>query len=246
MNEISARILVVDDEADACANLADILGDLGYGVDTACDGYRALELVRHTAYDVAFLDLRMPEMDGLTLYRELKQLSPQTVAVIVTAYGNHETAALAQKAGAWKVLPKPVDLPAMLQLVEQATRQPLVLVVDDDDALCLSLQDLLQDRGYRVGIAHSQSQLLHRLQQRDYQVLLLDVRLPDGGSLETLQRARSLDPELPVVLMTGLGAERGPEVAQLLAAGADAVCYKPFDMEYLLTTLQRLSLQSLS
>ena len=69
-----AHILVVDDEVDTCHNLSDILTDLGYRVDVAHDGISALELVRRNAYDVALLDYKMPGMDGLTLYREIKRL----------------------------------------------------------------------------------------------------------------------------------------------------------------------------
>ena len=61
---MSQKILVVDDEVDTCANLSDILSDLGYTVDVAYDGPSALELVKQKAYDVALLDLKMPGMDG--------------------------------------------------------------------------------------------------------------------------------------------------------------------------------------
>src|SRR5262249_19103752 len=72
-------ILVVDDDVDTCRNLSDILTDLGYRVDVAHDGPSALELVRRHAYDIALLDYKMPGMDGLTLYREIKGLRAGTV-----------------------------------------------------------------------------------------------------------------------------------------------------------------------
>jgi len=73
MNAVTPSILVVDDEVDACLNLADILSDLGYRVDLAHDGESALALVRQRRYDVALLDLMMPGMDGTTLYGEMKK-----------------------------------------------------------------------------------------------------------------------------------------------------------------------------
>ena len=85
-------ILVVDDDVDTCRNLTDILTDLGCRVDTAHDGPSALERVRKKRYYVALLDLKMPGMDGLTLYREIKKLSAGTVAIIVTAYATSATA----------------------------------------------------------------------------------------------------------------------------------------------------------
>src|SRR6516162_7276552 len=152
----SPLILVVDDEVDTCRNLSDVLTDLGYHVDTAHDGPAALELARRNRYDVALLDFKMPGMDGLTLYRELRKVQAETVAIVVTAFAGKTTAEEAMAAGAWRVLPKPVDFPRLLGLVGQALGQPLVLVVDDDPDLCANLWDLLRERGYRVAIAHDE------------------------------------------------------------------------------------------
>jgi len=147
-------ILVVDDDADTCRNLADILSDLGYQVESAQDGPSALELVRKAHFEVALLDLKMPGMDGLTLYREIKKRSAGTVAIIVTAFAGTTTPESARAAGAWHVLPKPIDLPKLLGLVGEALEQPLIMVVDDDHDLCLNLWDLLRDRGFRVCMTH--------------------------------------------------------------------------------------------
>src|SRR5262249_5042492 len=126
MNTTRASILVVDDDVDTCRNLSDILTDLGYRVDPAHDGPSALELVRQNAYDVALLDYKMPGMDGLTLYREIKRLRAGTVAIVVTAYASGATGEDALAAGAWHVLPKPVDFPRLLRLVDQAGAPPVV------------------------------------------------------------------------------------------------------------------------
>lgn len=87
-----AAILVVDDEVDTCRNLSDILTDLGYQVDTALDGFTALEMARNKCYDIALLDLKMPGMDGLTLYSELCKLCAETLAIVVTAHASKATA----------------------------------------------------------------------------------------------------------------------------------------------------------
>jgi CheY-like chemotaxis protein len=117
-------ILVVDDDRDTCRNLADLFGDLGYAIDTAEGGDIALEKARQRQYDLGLLDLRMPDMDGLTLCRHLKQLQPRMVAMIVTAYAGSGLDEEARAAGARHVLPKPVDFPRLLALVGEALAQP--------------------------------------------------------------------------------------------------------------------------
>jgi CheY-like chemotaxis protein len=112
-------ILVVDDEADTCRNLSDILTDLGYQVDTALDGFAALELARKKVDGIALLDLKMPGMDGLTLYRELRKLTASTVAIVVTAYAGKATAEEALAEGADAVCYKPFDVPRLLSVLER-------------------------------------------------------------------------------------------------------------------------------
>jgi DNA-binding NtrC family response regulator len=241
MNRPGASILVVDDEVDTCRNLSDILTDLGYRVDIAHNGPDALELVRRNAYDVALLDLKMPGMDGVTLYREIKKLRAGTVAIIVTAYAGGDTASEALQAGAWQVLAKPVDFPKLLKLVDRAVDQPLVMVVDDDHELCASLWDLLRERGYRVALAHDERKARAELQDASFRVVLIDMRLPDGDGSGVFRLVRSTHPQARTVLITGHRSELDQQVQRVLAEGADAVCYKPFDVPSLLETLGKLS-----
>ena len=234
-----ASILVVDDEVDTCRNLSDILTDLGYEVDIAHDGISALELVRK-AYDVALLDLKMPGMDGLTLYREIKKLRAGTVAIVVTAYAGGDTKAEALAAGAWQVLAKPVDFPKLLGLVDEALGQPLVMVVDDDHDLCATLWDILRERGYRVCLAHDEDEAAERLKGRDFKVVLIDMKLPSGDGASVFRIVRQSNPQARTVVITGHRSEMDQLVKQVIDEGADAVCYKPFDVPSLLSTLQNL------
>jgi len=234
-------ILVVDDEVDTCRNLSDILTDLGYHVDVAHDGLSALELVRRNNYDVALLDLKMPGMDGLTLYREIKKLRGGTVTLIVSAYAGAETTEQALAAGAWQVLPKPIDFPRLLKLVDEAVGQPLVLVVDDDPDLCGTLWDLLRERGYRVAVAHDEQRAGEQLRDTTFRAVLIDMRLPDGDGSRVFRLVRESNPQARTVLITGHRSELDRLVQRVVEEGADAVCYKPFDVAKLLATLEQLT-----
>jgi CheY-like chemotaxis protein len=241
MSKTPASILVVDDDVDTCRNLSDILTDLGFTVDVAHDGPSALEKVKQRPYDVALLDLKMPGMDGITLYREIRKIQASAVALVVTAFATPGAREQALAAGAWQVLPKPVDFPRLLRLVDQALDQPLVMVVDDDHDLCGSLWDLLREQGFRVGIAHDVAEAGARLSGQDYRVVLIDMKLPDGDGASVFRLVRSASPKARTVVITGHREEMELRVQQAIVEGADAVCYKPFDVPRLLQTLQRLS-----
>jgi CheY-like chemotaxis protein len=239
----SARIsvLVVDDDVDTCNNLSDILTDLGYDVDIAHDGPSALARVRTRAYDVALLDYMMPGMDGLTLFREIRKLQSSAVAMVVTAYAGGGVAERALEEGVWQVVNKPVQLPALLGLVQQAVEQPLVLVVDDDTDLCANLYDLFRERGYRVGLAHNEVEVNARLHSQAFKVVLIDMRLPGGDGTSVFRRVRAALPEARTVVITGFPGEMNPLIQKMVAEGADAVCYKPFDVPKLLAILDQLA-----
>jgi CheY-like chemotaxis protein len=234
-------ILVVDDDVDTCRNLADILGDLGYDVDTAHDGPTALERVRARRYDVALLDLKMPGMDGVAVYRAIKRLRSDTVAIIVTAYASSETAQQALTAGAWQILPKPVDFPKLLKLVDEAVGQPLVMVVDDDHDLGATLWDVFREHGLRVCLAHDEREAAEHLRDEAFRVVLIDMKLPKGDGSTVFRLVRNTNPKARTVLITGYRSELDQAVHRVLSEGADAVCYKPFDIPALLETLRRLT-----
>ena len=241
MEPARPSILVVDDDVDTCRNLSDILTDLGYHVDTAPDGPTALDLVQKCTYDIALLDFKMPGMDGLTLYREIRKHQSATVAIVVTAYASGATADEALAAGAWRVLGKPVDVPHLLGLVGEAVGQPLVLVVDDDPDLCANLWDLLRERGYRVCLAHGESDAGQRLRDRSFSAVLIDLKLPEGNGGRVFRMVRESNPASRTLVITGYRSEMDQLVQEMVPEGADAVCYKPFDVARLLSTLEKLT-----
>lgn len=234
-------ILIVDDEADACANLSDILTDLGYRVDVAHDGPSALELVKKHTYDIALLDLKMPGMNGVELYKRIRQVSAGTVAIVVTAFAGSAIAKEALDAGAAEVVAKPVNFPRLMNLVEETLGQPLVLVVDDDHDLCDSLWSVLREHSYRVCTAHDAVEAERRLNQGDYHVVLIDMKLPVGSGADVFQVVHKSHPSTRTILITGARPETEILIDTVLAEGADAVAYKPFNMPQLLDTLKRFS-----
>ncbi|HTK77308.1 MAG TPA: response regulator, partial [Gemmataceae bacterium] len=159
----------------------------------------------------------------------------------VTAYASQATEDEALQAGAWRLVPKPVDLPGLLELVKEAMQQPLVLVVDDDPDLCATLWEVLRERGYRVGIAHDPAAAAGQLREANFQVVLIDMKLSSGDGGDVFRTVRGCDPQARTVVITG-HPEQTDEVEQIVRrAGADAVCYKPFEVPKLLDILARLT-----
>src|SRR5262249_62341012 len=104
------RILVVDDEESIADSFRAVLQDEGYTVRTAGSAARALAEVERADWDVAFVDLVLPDMDGLELLKKLKARRPGLLAVIITAHGSGAKGFAAREAGAWAFLEKPDDM----------------------------------------------------------------------------------------------------------------------------------------
>ena len=124
MAELALRVLVVDDDVDACANLQDILTEFGESVAIAHTGEAAVQLARDDEFDVALLDLRLPGMDGLQAFREIKEASPRTEVLILSAFASTAAADQALAAGARCVLHKPVNVDRLLPLLKDACESP--------------------------------------------------------------------------------------------------------------------------
>jgi CheY-like chemotaxis protein len=221
--------------------MADILGEFGYNVDVAYDGESALKLVRKNSYAAALLDLKMPGMDGLTLYRKIKEVSSDTAAVIITAYTSKTIASEALQAEVVQVFPKPVDLPRLMTELTRILDRPSVLVVDDDGELCLNLRDLLNENGYRACSAPDVPEAETLLESLRFDVVLIDMKLPHGDGYSVFRKLQQVGSKARVIAITGYRAETEPLVKKVVSEGADAVCYKPFNVSDLLATLSRLT-----
>jgi DNA-binding NtrC family response regulator len=159
---------------------------------------------------------------------------------MVTAHAGSATDEI-HSAGAWHVLPKPLDTQRLLGLVDMALDQPLILVVDDDKELCANLWDLLREQGYRVALAHDGSHAARQLAEARFEVVLIDFKLPDSNGAEVFRKVCEINPETRTVLITGDAVGVGDLIAKILSEGADTICYKPFDVPKLLESIERLT-----
>jgi len=103
-------VLLVDDEPDIELITGEALRDAGHHVTTVKDGAEALELVRVRAFDLMICDIRLPKLDGLTLFRQTRQQSPETTVILMTAFAAVQDAVAAVKEGAHDYLTKPFEI----------------------------------------------------------------------------------------------------------------------------------------
>ncbi len=114
-------VLIVDDDKLVNEFLTETLTRAGYGCVSAFSGEEAINRFKAQTFDIVLTDLKMREMDGLTLLHQIKTISPDTTAIMMTAYGTVETAVKAIKLGAYDFLLKPVSPEALEHILSRVT-----------------------------------------------------------------------------------------------------------------------------
>ncbi len=136
------RLLVVDDDAASGEAVAEALRAEGYEVATAQGGRAALGLTKAHVFDVVVSDIRMPDLDGVKLLRGLREASPDTSVILMTAFGTVEAALEAIKEGAYDYVSKPLRVDELLLTVRRALDQRRL--VRENQEFLQALQDRYQ------------------------------------------------------------------------------------------------------
>jgi DNA-binding NtrC family response regulator len=114
-------VLIVDDEALIRWSLSEILAEAGHDVAEAGDGAAAIQiLTSREPFDVMFLDYHLPDSHDLMLLARIRELSPTTVVVMMTAFATPEMSDGARRLGVYRIVPKPFEIHDMANLVWQA------------------------------------------------------------------------------------------------------------------------------
>lgn len=123
----SARILLIDDEAGLRLTMVCILGEAGYTVTPVANGPDALQALRQDEFDLAYLDIRLPEMDGLMVLKEIHRLYPELPVILITAHASLQSAVEAVRLGATDYLLKPVAPEALIARTKTVLEEQAVL-----------------------------------------------------------------------------------------------------------------------
>lgn len=113
-------ILIVDDDPNLTKSLSDILKTRGWSIEVVGTGKEALLKATSASYDVALVDLRLPDMVGTELFRPLQRLSPQTAIIVITGFADLESAMEAINLGVFAYLTKPIEVEELLSKIENA------------------------------------------------------------------------------------------------------------------------------
>ena len=248
-----ADILVVDDETSMRELLYDVLAKKGHAVCTAGSGPQALEMLKSRRPQVIVLDSGLPGYSGLQTAREIRAFDDTVAIILLLSAG--ETAVAPEelkRLGIVESLGKDAGNDTLIKGLEttltrwQQQRSAAVaakpdvrvagslLIVDDDTQIQRLLKGFFESHGLRVIVAGSGEDGLKAIAQRPMAVLL-DINMPGMDGLLALKKIKAAQPNLPVIMASGVGEDA--TVREALQAGAYDYVSKPFNLEYLETVV---------
>lgn len=247
---LGKSILVVDDVQDNRTLISSILREQGADVQVAQDGYSALEIANTNSFELVFLDIQMPGMDGYQVLRLLNERHPELPVIAITAHAMDEEFERAKSAGFAGFVTKPVDRTKLVSAAESilGTSAPAppppttdtvdVMIVEDDADIRLLFGQIIEENGHTFAAAAT-AQATFDLLERGIRphLLLLDLSLPDLPGAEVIRRIRAHEEwrKVKIALVSGWDGleQRRKEL------GADAILRKPVDLVNFEKLLQR-------
>jgi len=127
MSSQTLKILVVDDDESIRISFKQALAKDGHQATVIENGNLALEHVKKNQFDLAFVDLKMPGIDGMEVFKQIRNVSPKTDVVIITGFGTVETAVEAMKYGAYDYIQKPFAVETIRQVINKILEKKAIL-----------------------------------------------------------------------------------------------------------------------
>ena len=233
------HILVVDDDPSMTKTLVDILHIKGYRADMANSGPEALEKLEEVHPDFILSDIKMPDLNGVALYRRIKSRRPDLPVVLMTAYSDDALVQEGLDAGAIAALNKPINIGLLLDFLTYLQQERTILIVDDDPSFCLTLGNILQQKHFAVTMVNSPKDVMNSITAAE-EIVLLDMKLNSVGGVTVLRAIRQCYPDMPVILVTGHQEEMKQAIETALELGAHTCLYKPFDVDRLMEILTQI------
>jgi len=256
-------VLVVDDEQIICDLLQTVLSRAGYEVFTACNGRDGLAQFQRRRPQLTLLDLRMTEMNGIEVLKDIRKLDPQANVMILTAWGSDALERQARQLGVTDFLSKRMTLNAVmasLERMQQRQHKPAtakapvaaataampptsptppsasILIVDDEPQICTTLVKAITPLGYRVRSAASGAEALALVEQETPALIILDMHMPEMNGIGVLRGLQERKIRSGVILLTGSHDEK--LMTEALDLGVVDIIGKPVSMERLTLAIQ--------
>lgn len=241
MSARKLRVLVVDDEKIIREFLKRLLTVFAIDVEEVDNGFKAIDLVKANPFDLYFIDVRMPGIDGLDTFRGIRKIDPSAIVIMITGYAVEDILNQAKKEGAYGIIRKPFEINQIKDVVDDICNEnqkvpEYVLVVDDDETILTFFSNLLKSKNIKFNTAKSREEALEKVNKEKFDLVFLDLVLREANGIDVFKEIKPLLPKANIVFTTGypqkaIEAEGKVEVAGCL--------FKPFEVDSILKYIDK-------
>jgi two-component system, NtrC family, response regulator HydG len=231
------RVLIVDDDVDHAESLADVLELRGHPVELAHSGEDGIEAFRAGEFDLVLLDVKLPGINGVETFLELKKLRPSARVMMMTGFSLEQLIAQAIENGALGVLYKPFAATELLATLGQVTPRGRVLVADDDPDFVESITPILAAADFDLSLAANGRDAVAEIDKRMPDCLILDLGLAVLAGPDGMARLLDVCKSIPTILVTGGYSDEVAESVAGFGLRAHGLLQKPFDPSALLAAV---------
>ncbi len=245
-----ATILVIDDERLLCDLLQNLLREHGHEVFTAYNGREGVTSFRQRRPRFTLLDLNLPDINGIEVLKEIREIDPQSAVIILTGCATDQLEKQARDMGITDFLIKDLAFDVLIGTVERAMQEPgtpagspaasvgvpltlrekhSILIVDDDSQMRDMLTQYLSKQGYHVLSAQDGLAAVSLAERERPHLIVLDINMPGMNGVEVLRKLRAKNYDGGVMVLTGVQDEK--LLNEALNLGSIDIVGKPADLE---------------
>jgi two-component system response regulator HydG len=231
------RILVVDDDEDNANSLAELFEMEGHEVSLAYSGEAAIAAYMSASFDLAFMDVMMPGLNGVESFMEIRKLRPEAKVFMMTGYSVEQLLQQAMDHGAMGVLTKPISIDKLMRSLDEVKPGGIVLIAGEDPMFGAQLKQLMDGAGLRCDHLRRETDLM----MDGDSLAIIDIGKPLIHSVEVYARLKRQGLAKPTIIVTTSGHHGGDALAALRDVAVTGILNKPFDPMQLLRQLENLS-----
>lgn len=230
MSKEMSKVLVVDDDPNLTDLLMDTLSAIGYEPYEASSAQAALDVLRKVRIDLVISDINMPEMSGIELLQEIKKINRRLPVMLITGIGSDSIKDQAFSKGADGFLAKPFRIGTMeseIGKMLQSLSKRRIVVIDDNEEFLSSLCQRLEEQDNDVRSFTTVKSASEYLSNNPVDLIITDLKMPDGDGLSLVNQLHTRFPNLPVVMVSAFATDEILE--RIHDAGVQKFLSKPLD-----------------
>jgi two-component system response regulator HydG len=240
MQEGKIKVLVVDNEKVIRDFFNQLLSQLGLEVMEAEDGYKALELVKKEKFDLFFVDVRLPGLNGLDTYRRIRKIDPYASVVMVTGHTVEKLLKQTQEEGSYGIIRKPFDISQIKDVVSKIDKEKWpsgILVIDDEGPVINCFARILNKRSLEYSVSSDKKEALAILKEQKIGLVFLSLMLKNENAIEVFKEIKESYPQVEIMLIAGYYQKEKEIEGEIELNGC---LYESLDVESVFQHVERL------